>query len=396
MLSEGFFASLKKVWKDMDKPLLIATFLLVVIGALSIVCASSRETISRYDYSAYHFFFKQTLMILIAIVASSFILLVPTKYYHKLAKILWWIIMILLLVLLFTGDKDRGSINWIELGGFKFQPSEFAKPILIAALAILFEETCRKGNNRKDPYSLNFFFKWFACGILMPIIVFIQGDLGTCLILLGISIIMFCSSPINTKNKIRIIGILLCLLIIGILGIFLVRGYLFTKEQYSRFNFFNPCARYEDDGYQVCNGMIAINNGGFFGLGISKSQQKYSYIPDPHTDSIFAIIVEETGFLFGSIIILIYMWMMFRIYRICRKSNTIRGRYLAFGALIYLVIHVILNLGGILGILPLTGVPLPLLSYGGSFTISFLCMISIVQLVHIETKNKLIRLSDKM
>ena len=151
-----------------------------------------------------------------------------------------------------------------------------------------------------------------------------------------------------------------------------------------------------NNGYQVCNGLIAINSGGFNGLGIGKSQQKYSYIPDPHTDSIFTIIVEENGFKMGAFIIILYAWMMFRIYRISRKANTTRGKFLAFGGLIYLSLHVIFNLGGILGILPLTGVPLPLLSYGGSFTISFLCMLAIVQLVHIETKNKLIRLSDKM
>lgn len=397
MSEVGLFPTLKRAWKDMDKQLLISTFLLLIIGLLSIVSASSRETVSRYEYSTYHFFFKQLFMIVVGLVASIVILLIPTKYYYKFSFILWFAIIIVLIVMLLIVDPERGSVNWIPIPGIgKVQPSEFAKPILIVALSLLFEGASRKGYEKRDIYGINFLFRWAVIGCLIPIIVFIQGDLGTCLILFGISGIMFFASPISVKNKSRITLGLIGVLCVGLLGIKLVRGYLLTEEQYSRLNYFNPCARYEDDGYQVCNGLIAINNGGFKGLGIGKSQQKYSYIPDPHTDSIYTIIVEENGFVMGTIIIIIYMWMMFRIYRISRKANTARGKYLAFGALVYLALHVIFNLGGMLAVLPLTGVPLPLLSYGGSFTISFLCMIAIVQLVNIETKNKMIRISDKI
>ena len=397
MIENGLIPSLKRAWKDMDKQLLISTVLLLIIGLLSIVSASSRETVSRYEYSTYHFFFKQLFMIGAGTVASIVILVVQTKKYYKFASILWAGIILLLIIMLLTIDPERGSINWITIPLIgKVQPSEFAKPIMIVALSLLFEGASRKGYEKKDPYGFNFLFRWIVVGCIIPIIVFMQGDLGTCLILFGISGIMFLSSPISVKNKAKIILGLIGVLVVGLLGLKLVRGFLLTDEQYSRLNYFNPCDRYEDDGYQVCNGLIAINNGGFKGLGIGKSQQKYSYIPDPHTDSIFTIIVEESGFVMGTIIIILYAWMMLRIYRIARRANTVRGKFLAFGALVYLALHVIFNLGGMLAILPLTGVPLPLLSYGGSFTISFLGMLAVVQVVNIETKNKFIRLSDKI
>ena len=163
---------------------------------------------------------------------------------------------------------------------------------------------------------------------------------------------------------------------------------ILTEEQLSRFDFFNPCSNYEDGGYQICNGFIAIHDGGLFGLGIGKSKQKYSYIPEPHTDSVFAIIVEEYGLIFSLGILLIFLIILYRILRISAQASTLRGRYIALGVATYMFLHILINLGGLFGIMPLTGVPLPFLSYGGSFTISLICSLAMVQRIHIETKRK--------
>ena len=237
---------------------------------------------------------------------------------------------------------------------------------------------------------------WAILGLLMPLIVFIQGDLGTSLILICISCVMFLFSPLDSKRKLKYIIGMIIVAIIGASSLYLARGYLLTKEQKSRFNFINPCSKYEDSGYQICNGLIAINNGGLFGVGIGKSQQKYSYIPDPHTDSIFSIIIEETGLIMGIILIFLYIWMLYRIYKIAIYASTTRGRYIAFGTLIYLSLHIIFNLGGLLAVLPLTGVPLPLISYGGSFTISFMSMLTMVQCVNVETRNQKIKIGNNL
>ena len=162
-------------------------------------------------------------------------------------------------------------------------------------------------------------------------------------------------------------------------------GKVLSEAQLERFNFFNPCKNYETSGYQICNSFIAINDGGLTGLGIGKSKQKYSYIPEPHTDSVFAIIAEENGLIFCAFIFIGYMVILWRILEISSRATTIRGRYISLGVATYFFAHIFINLGGLFGIIPLTGVPLPFLSYGGSFLISSICSLCLVQRVSIET-----------
>ena len=384
--SLSFFDKLKYI----DKQLLVSTVILIIIGTLSIVSASSRETVSRYDYSVYHYFFQQIIMISAGLFASMIIFAFPTKSYKLFAPILWMLVFACLIGLFIYSSIKRGSINWLTIKGFTFQPSEFAKPIIIVTLSILFE-IISKYVTHPNFKNLQFIGLWIVIGLIMPAIVFFQGDLGTAIILFLISGFMFLASPINKNIKLKTCLIMGGFIIFAALILLLGRGYILTKEQMSRLSFIQPCSKYENDGYQVCNGLIAINNGGLTGLGIGKSKQKYSYIPDPHTDSIFAIIVEEKGCSLGIVIILLYIWMLRRIYKICINASTVRGRYMAFGCMIYLSLHIILNLGGLLAILPLTGVPLPLISYGGSFTISFLSMLAIVQSVNVESRIKTIK-----
>jgi len=374
----------RKLFKDMDKPLFFVMFIIIIFGLLNIVTASSRETVVRYDQSLYHYFFQHLIMLGISLVGSIIIIKTPTKAYKLLAPILYVTSLGLLIYLSIVGVVERGSINWLSIAGFTFQPSELAKPVMIVTLALLFEQFYKKLRNPNiDHYNM---IGWILLiGLIMPVIVFFQGDLGTCLIILGIFFVMFISSPILKIDKFRTSVFLLIVGLIGIVGVFSIKGHLLTDAQMERFDFFNPCSKYEDNGYQICNGFIAINDGGLLGLGIGKSKQKYSYIPDPHTDSVFAIIAEELGFLLSTLIFIAYVFILGRILRISTKATTIRGRYMCLGIAVYMFLHILLNLGGLFGILPLTGVPLPFLSYGGTFTICLLCSLAIVQRVHIET-----------
>ena len=154
-----------------------------------------------------------------------------------------------------------------------------------------------------------------------------------------------------------------------------------------RFEFKNPCSRYtEDSGYQVCNGFIAIHNGGLFGVGLGNSSQKYLYLPESHTDFIFPIIVEEWGLIVGILLIIGYMVMLYRILKIAKNAENLRLGILAYGVFLYLLFHILINFLGILALIPLTGVPLPFLSYGGSFTVNVILMLFVVQRVNIENK----------
>lgn len=374
------------IFKDMDKPLLFFTIFMIGYGLLNIVTASSRQAVSQ-DVPMYYYFYKQSQMILVASVISLFILFVDTKQYKKFVWLLYLIIGVILVLLLIQGSSHRGSINWIDFGGIRFQPSEFAKPILIVFLSLLMErfyvKLRTKGINHW-PYILLL----LAVGLFLPAVVILQKDLGTGMILFGIFAMLFLASPILRKEKAKIILFASCAVLIVLVGLKVTDHHILSEEQRSRFDFFNPCSKYEDGGYQICNGFIAINDGGLFGLGIGKSKQKYSYIPEPHTDSVFSIIVEEYGLFFSLFLILVFMILLYRILKIAALSTTLRGRYIALGVATYMFLHIFFNLGGLFGVLPLTGVPLPFLSYGGSFTISLICSISIVQRIHIERKRK--------
>ena len=160
-------------------------------------------------------------------------------------------------------------------------------------------------------------------------------------------------------------------------------------RQYNRFvDFGNPCSeeKFYTSGNQLCNGYIAINNGNWKGLGLGDSTQKYLYLPEAYTDFIFAIIVEELGFIGGTITLIVMFICLWRIYLIGRNAPDPYGRLVCYGVFWYLLLHVIINLGGVFGLIPLTGVPLPFLSYGGSFMICTIMALSIVQRINIETR----------
>ena len=179
------------------------------------------------------------------------------------------------------------------------------------------------------------------------------------------------------------------LLLIGALAF---KGKFFTKTQLDRFNFLKPCTRYQDtSGYQVCNGYIAINSGKLISISPGNSKQKYLYLPEAYTDFIFPIIVEEFGLIIGILVILVYILIIYRIILIGKNSDNIQNQMLCYGVAIFIFSHVIINLVGVLGILPLTGVPLPFLSYGGSFALTVSIALAMVQRVSIENYNSLKR-----
>jgi cell division protein FtsW len=182
----------------------------------------------------------------------------------------------------------------------------------------------------------------------------------------------------------KIVGILL---IIALLGVVIFKDKIFDQYQLNRLNFLNPCSRYkEDSGYQVCNSYIAIHNGGLRGVGLGNSTQKYMYLPEAHTDFIFSIIVEELGLIIAVLIIIGYFVMLFAILKIAKKATNLRNSILAYGIFTYIFAHIIINLMGILGIIPLTGVPLPFLSYGGSYGICVVIAMAIIQRINIENR----------
>ena len=371
---------MKRILNKIDKPLLFITILCLVFGIMMVGSASSLKAyMARSD--SFFYFKRQLLFIGIGLIGSVIVLKTPIRKWKNLIYLAVLGVIGALVYVLLKGQTSNGVNGWIFIGGFGIQPSEFAKTILIIFLAIIFEKLIKVRNLSNVAKVLP-----FVVPIIFVFLVFEQPDFGTMMILLGITAVIFFMVPYDGKTKFimitfTIISVLLLALVMVVTG----RG--LTKSQMSRFNYKNPCTRYrETTGYQVCNGYIAINSGGLFGSGIGNSKQKYLYLPEAHTDFIFAIIIEETGLVAGAIIILAYFIIIWRILMIGKKSYNLQGTIICYGVATYIALHIMINLGGVLGLIPLTGVPLPFYSYGGSFMINLLICLAFVQRVSVENK----------
>ncbi len=380
-----------KAYKDMDKTLFFTSLILIIFGTLNIVTASSREAVLNTDKSMFYYFYKHCVILILSLFAFLFVIKVPTKKYKKYILLLYAIVVAGNLFLVLRGVSTRGAANWIDFKLFKLQPSEFSKPVLIIAMAILLDnyDSFFANPNVKHYSAIR---KVVFLMLFIPILVFLQKDLGTAAILFGTFLVLYIFSRIPHKEKLYVMLVAVAI-IIGILIVRLsITGYILSDKQTSRINnFFNPCSKYEKTGYQVCNAFIAINNGGALGVGIGKSTQKYSYIPEPHTDMVFSIIAEENGVIKCAFIFIAYLIILYRILKLSMNTKTIRNKNICLGVATYIFLHILINLGGLFGVIPLTGVPLPFLSYGGSFMISLVASLAVVQRIHIEMKNEKIK-----
>lgn len=368
--------------RKIDKLLLILMIIFTIFGLVMIFSASSASTVLRYKVSTNHFFIRQLIVVILSFIGGFILLFIPTKKYNFLSYIYLAISIFLLVLVLVKGRVSGNAQSWFKIGFFNLQPSEFAKTAIIVFMAVFYDRLTNYNIKKIGLYLIP-----IGISVVMAALIAKEPDLGSAAIFVVISGMIFFTIPTIRKNFSVIIKILIVALVIGG-AIFYFKGNdILTSERLSRFNFKNPCQRYrEDTGYQVCNGLIAISNGGLLGVGLGKSSQKFMYLPESHTDFIFPIICEEVGALVGLLVIIGYGVMLVCIYRNARAADNLRTSILAYGTFWYLATHVLINLLGVLALIPLTGVPLPFLSYGGSFTFNAILMIFIVERVSIENK----------
>ena len=371
---------MKKVWNRIDKPLFIVFMILILLGLVMIYSSSSISSVLRYNKPSYFFFEKQLIFIIGAFIVGYFIMKTPTKFYKGIAYLGLVVFSILLLSLILKRTLTNNASSWYKIGFLSIQPSEFIKSFSILTMGFFFGRYF----SRKNPNIVGALIP-MAIYVVCAILIAMQPDLGSAAIYAGIVGAIFLSLPFKEKYmKYVKYGSLVIVFIALYILLFHSSGLTHTQE--SRLNYKAPCSRYtQETGYQVCNGFIAIKNGGLFGVGLGNSTQKYLYLPESHTDFIYPIIVEELGLVVGILIVVAYAVMLYRIYLISKNATNLRNQIIAYGVFIYLSLHIIINMVGITALLPLTGVPLPLLSYGGSFVINVICMICIVERIAYET-----------
>jgi cell division protein FtsW len=365
-----------------DKLLLVTSLLLFLFGLVMIFSSSTVAAVLVYKNPSYFFVIRQGAVELGMLLVSLFIISTPTKTYSRLSFLFPFVMIGLLALVFLFGTEHNGAKSWLDLGIINFQSSEFVKTLIILYMATIYGDK-KKWDNEND------LLKPLVIPIICVALIMIEPDLGTAIIAAGITFMLFVELPIKKGKVMRLIYILMA---IGAAILFILYSTnslnkIMTPAQVSRFDFRKPCSRYlEKTGYQVCNSYIAINNGGLYGLGLGNSKQKNLYLPESYTDFIFPIIVEEFGLIGVGILFFGYLLLLFSILTIARNATNLRNSMIAFGTFIYILIHLVINLAGVTGLFIMTGVPLPFMSYGGSFVINLFVLLSLTQRVAIENK----------
>lgn len=374
-----------------NKPLLIMTIIYAVLGAFLILDASFiSATLSYGADSPYFFFIRQLEWIGISFVCAIVLLIVPTSTYRKLSGFLVPFVMIGLVAYFIYNNAFTSGVSDVTLGNV--QISEFMKVAMIIYMGSYYGAWANKKHSNNQVISIFNGLRPLIIASIAFLIVLLGGDFGSASIMLALFALIFISVPCNEKYFKIIKSIAICGMILAILALkfsYLVVPEKILESDYrlNRFIYTNPCDRYESvSGYQVCNGYIAIDNGGLFGSGISNSVQKYLYLPESHTDFIFPIIVEELGVLVGIAILVGYMFIAYLTFKIATNCYELQNSIICYGIGIYFLLHIFVNLGGVLGLIPLTGVPLPFLSYGGSYCLCTIVSFAIVQRINIENQ----------
>ena len=374
---------IKRVFGDlkrMDKILLISSIILLVVGLIMVFSASNVASSVKLNNRSFYFY-RHLIFIGVGLFIAFIAIVCNTKYYGPVSWVLTIVSIVTLILTLMQPNTINGSRSWLELSkNFSYQPSEFVKVISIVWMAHL----CCSIPKLKlwVRYSLLF----LIVGIIFALIA-IEPDIGTGCIYLGTIFFMFLSLNKTPKTK-RILLISISIIaVIGSLVLFFTKANFLVERTKSRMNFTNPCSeeKFYTTGTQLCNAYIAFNNGGLFGVGLGNSTQKYLYLPEAYTDFIFAIVVEELGFIPSILILGLMFVVLWRIYIIAKSATTSYRRIMCYGIFWYILVHIIINVLGVTGIIPLTGVPLPFLSYGGSFIICLITALGFVQRVNIET-----------
>lgn len=355
-------------FKYFDIPLLAATLLLVLAG-ISVLYST---TLSEDSASL---FYRQ--LVFLGAGLGGFLFLSFFDY-HTLAKtnrIIYVVFVVMLTYLLVFGSVIRGGRRWIDFAFFRFQPAEFVKLVVIFGLARLLYLKRGQINSLKT-------LLWsFAYALVPAGLVILEPDLGSAIIILSLWLGIILISPI--KRKFLVFMFIFFVAFSGVTWKFFLKD--FQKDRI--LVFINPELDPKGRGYNVRQATIAVGSGELTGRGLGKGvQSQHKFLPERQTDFIFAASSEEIGFLGSFSLLGLYFFLFFRILNIMRRAKDDLGMYIAGGVLFFFFFHVIINVGMNIGLLPVTGIPLPFVSAGGSSLIVSLLALGVVQNVAIQSK----------
>jgi cell division protein FtsW len=357
MIAKAKSKKVEKLNKNERFWFFVFPILISLVGLLFVFESSSIRSFNESGDS-FHYFKLQAVWIFLGVCTMAFFSVFD---YHKLYYLAFFSMMftigLLALVLIPSiGSTGGGARSWIDLGGVNFQPTELAKFSVIIYLSSWFNHKDRK----------RFFSFLILIGILMFLII-LQPDMGTAIMVFSLSIIIY----FLAGNDLHYLLMLIPVALGGFFILIKISPYRFRRI----LAFFNPDLDPQGITYHVTQILVSLTSGGWLGRGLGSSRQKYLFLPEAHTDSIFAIVGEEIGFIGASLILFMFFILLYKLYQGIYRAPDRFGSLLAGGIFAYFGIQIVVNLGGMVNIMPLTGVPLPFFSYGGSnLLVSFALM----------------------
>lgn len=357
---------------NFDFLLLAATTLLVVLGMLVLYSLGIKaKQVSNQLDSSRQFIYAAVGLVLMVVAARN-----DYKVLRNYSGFLYVFMVVSLLAVEFFGATRLGATRWISLGPFQFQPSEMAKLILVIVLAKMYAQNFDYSDR------IRVMLRSLAYTLPAIILVLIQPDLGTAIVLASIWLVMTLSTKVKKRYILAIVAVLL-------LAVPIVYPRLQPYQKQRIDTFINPAADPSGTGYNVNQAIIAVGSGGFFGQGLgSGSQSQGNFLPSSHTDFVFAVLAEKLGFLGALVCILLFVAVISRVIIDGNKAADRFGSLLCIGIATMFIVHVLINIGMNLGIMPVTGIPLPFISAGGTSIMISLISIGIVQSVYLRRRGR--------
>ena len=360
----------KKMFKNFEWGILICTIILLAIGLVALFSATQN--------SDYEEFKKQIMWIGMSIPVIVVVILVDYEILAKISPVIYGLSLISLVAVLFT-EPINGATSWFNIGPFSFQPAEFAKIAVVLFMANVMVKLQQKGRDE-----INRFCKLgiILATVAVPTLLIIkQPDYGTALAFLVALIFMLYVAGINKKYIIT--AVLLVVILVPL-------AYFFILPEHAKARidvYLNPNLDPRGDGYNIIQSKLAIGAGQIFGMGLFKGNQtQLGYLYPKTTDFIFAVISEEMGFVVAGAIIVLYVILITKSIQVAKTAKDDLGSYIATGIVGIFFFHMLENIGMTMGLLPITGIPLPFVSYGGSSMLTNLTLIAI--LLNISTRRK--------
>ena len=349
----------------MNKKIIIMTLMIVFIGLISVYSSSHIWALYKFN-DAYYYIKRQGIFCIIGLVIMKIVSCIDYHQYKKYAKILLYISLFLMILVLIPGIGmvRGGSRSWFNFGLFAFQPSELLKIALIIYSADFIENHYYKMKHLLSVIPL------FMIILISFLLIMLQPDFGSGVVMVCGVIVMIIVSPFLFKYFIG----LGCLGLTGIIVMILSAPYRMKRI----LSFLDPFKDPLGTGFQAIQALYAIGPGGLLGVGFDKSIQKHFYLPEPQTDFIFAIIAEESGFIGCLCVILLYFLLFKYVFILSTQCKDLFGSLLCIGIISMIGIQTLINLGVVVGLLPITGVTLPLISYGGTSLVVTLASIGII------------------